>query len=197
MNQAANLLSDRTLQIALPSLQNCMMNAAHHIGTVSCLRIQRRLHGTDTPRLQIDKLGDKRGCTQVDGYAQSFPRLKLELRVIDENCRIPLPQFNFKISLGNTLAGQPPSLLDFFFGKDFSLRSIQSCCASQQPNAASPAAAAAAARELYSMLKQQVPQRGPRRRVHLGAGGLQNNAMTGIRAHAVPVSITAGFPPRR
>jgi len=67
-----------------------------------------------------------------------------------------LPEFNFQIAFEDTLAGEPPSLRDFFGGKNFLLGGIDLGIPAQHTNPATAATPLAAAGKFHALLKKQI-----------------------------------------
>lgn len=161
LNQPANLLTDQFLKPVLAMLQHGEVNPAHHIGTVPRLRVESSLHCQYRAGLQVEELGNEGGRAQIYRDAQSFSWPEGELTFIGQNGRIPLPEFDLKITFNGTLASQPPPLGDFRGGKNVVLRRIEVGFAVQDANPAAAAAPLASARKFDALLKKNVPQRRP------------------------------------
>ena len=97
------------------------------------------------------------GCgAEIDSDTEAFSRLESEGSFVRQNGGIPLPEFNFQIAFEDTLAGEPPSLRNFFGGKNLLLSGIDLRLSVQHTNPATAATSLAAAGKFHALLKKQI-----------------------------------------
>jgi hypothetical protein len=176
-DQAADLSAYEFCEGLLPLFRDRILNAAHHIATMTRLRVQRRPHGQNMPCLEIEQLCRERSSSEVNGYAKPLLWGEDESSVIGQNRSIPLPQFKRQIVFHAALAGQPPSFGKLLWRESRPLGGVYLDLPVFYPYAAASATPLPPAGKLYSIFKQEVAERSPFRRGQLDADRLQRKLM--------------------
>ncbi len=148
-NKAAQLT--RAAQIVL--------QAAHDIGPVAGLRIERGLHAQHFAGGEIHHLGHQRGGTQVDYRTAPGARFNGHPRFVGEHRQRPLVYFHHDASRRGRAAGEAPAIAEFLFAKREPHRRRDRHFTFQHAHFAAAAGTLATAREFDPGLKQPVGQR--------------------------------------
>ena len=150
--------ADQFHELARPRAER-VLNAAHDVGAVGDLWVERGAHGEHVGGAEIEQLGDQRGRAEIDGDSEAFARRELETRFICEDSRVHLGDLEHPRPFGPGMAGQPPSGRELALGKEFTVRGGRLQRPFQNPDAAALAAAPAAAGKLHSVGEQHVAER--------------------------------------
>ncbi len=84
--------ADEAAQFARPV--QFVLQAAHHVGPVASLRVERGLDPLNFAAAEIDYLDDERGRAQVDNRTLPSARLDGHPRVVGEHAQRPLLHFD-------------------------------------------------------------------------------------------------------
>ena len=94
-----------------------VLYAAHDVGAVPRLGVERRLDGQHRARRQIHQLRHQRGGAEVDGRAQTVARFERRLAIVREHRQRPLLHFDHDALARLGAAGQTPALGEFRLGQ--------------------------------------------------------------------------------
>ena len=89
------------------------LHAAHDVGAVLHLRVERRPHPQDVGGAQIQQLRHDGGGPDIHGHAVAGPRRKGERRIVSQDGGFPLRDLERDVGLGIRVARQPPPVRKF------------------------------------------------------------------------------------
>jgi hypothetical protein len=89
--QSADRATELPDQLRPASAFESGLNAGHHVAAVTHLGVERGPDGQDLSGLEVEKLRDNGGGTEIDGYAQTGAGREPKTRVVHQHDRIPLP----------------------------------------------------------------------------------------------------------
>ena len=158
LDQVADLLANDRFQPGLAA-GNRKIYAAHDIRPMLGLGVEGGAHGEDIPRPQIHKLRDQGSRAEVHRDAQPIPGREGQLRLVTENGRFPLGQFQLEIALCRSAAGQAPTSVDLGWGEQplVVVRHWQGTMEDLNPAAFAPPPSATG--KLHPLRKQHVLER--------------------------------------
>ena len=158
-------------------------HAAHHIGAVSALRIQRSAQTEHLARGQVEHLCRDRRGADIDGNAEAGAAFALERCAVGEHRRDPLTDLELERRVRPGTARQAPALRQFIFGEHDPVGNPRGKRSVHYANPAAAAHVRTAAREFYAVFGQDIRQRrAPLHfEAHVQGEKLDNHCVTHIR----------------
>ena len=139
-------LSDHGGQFA--GTPQVVLDAAHDVGAMPRLGVERRFDGQHLARREIHYLRHQRGGAQVDGRAETIARFERRRLLVREHRQRPLVHFHHDALARLGAAGQAPALGEFRLGQGLPHGRRDGDVAGKDADLAPAAGALAAAREL-------------------------------------------------
>ena len=152
----AESLADHGGQFA--GVPQVVLDAAHDVGAVPRLGVERRFDGQHLARREIHQLRHQRGGAEVDGRAEARARFERRRLLIGEHRQRPLVHFHHDALARLGAAGQAPALGELRLGQGLPHGCRDGNVAGKDADLAPATGALAAARELDAQFEKAVGQ---------------------------------------
>jgi hypothetical protein len=181
LDQPPDLFANQPDEFRLNASVHRRLDAAHDVGPVSRLGVQRCPHRQNSARLQIQQLGRQRGGSEIDRHAKAFPRGDVERCVVGEDRGFPLGQIQHQIPQHMRLARKSPPLGQFIRGEQPGVVGGHRQLAGYDLDPASTAPTSPAARKLDALVEEHVLEWAPGHDPHVATVRLQRDENVRLR----------------